>query len=161
MVDKKGLTNMNTLIAKPVVKNQYWVVTDGDKKVGNVIADGSGFNVKLNGTNTFYKNTGDIKRKARIQFQPLKTNNKPVDLPFATHPTTPKVYNSIFDVKRKLHLYTKTQKSKCYYAAGYYIINQTGANEVVFCPKYIFIQRYNYLGPFKTEDEAKNMINNL
>jgi len=37
------------LIAKPVVKNQFWIVTDGTSKVGNVIADGSGFEVKLNG----------------------------------------------------------------------------------------------------------------
>lgn len=152
---------MTTLIAKPVVKNQYWVVTDGNKKVGNVIAEGSGFNVKLNGTNTHYKNTSDIKRKTKIEFQTLKTNSAKVQLPFATYPTTSKVYNSIFDVKRKLHLYTKIAKSKCYHAAGYYVMNQNGVNEVVFCPKYIFIQRYPYIGPFKTEDEAKNLINSL
>lgn len=152
---------MNTLIAKPVVKNQYWVVTDGDKKVGNVIADGSGFNVKLNGVNRHYKNTSDIKRKAKIEFQTLKTNKTKIQLPFAIYPTTSKIFNSIFDVKRKLHLFTKSVKSKCYHAAGYFVINQTGENEVVFCPKYIFIQRYPYLGPYKTETEAKNMINNL
>ena len=152
---------MTNLIAKPIVKNQYWVVTDGDKKVGNVIAEGSGFNVKLNGNNTHYKNTGDIKRKTQIEFQTLKTDKNKVELPFATYPTTAKVYNSIFDVKRKLHLYTKLTKSKCYYAAGWFVMNQNGANEVVFCPKYIFVQRYPYIGPFKTEDEAKNMINTL
>lgn len=152
---------MKTLIAKPVVKNQYWVVTDGDKKVGNVLANGTGFNVKLNGTNTHYKNTNDIKRQAKIEFQTLKTNKTKIDLPFAVFPTTNKVYNSVFDVKRRIHLYTKTLKSKCYYAAGYYVMNQNGENEVVFCPKYIFIQRYPYIGPFKTEDEAKNMINTL
>lgn len=150
---------MSVLIAKPVVKNQYWVVTDGDKKVGNVLANGTGFDVKVNGVNTFYKTTNDIKRRAKIEFQPLKTNETKVKLPFATYPTTPKVYNSIFDVKRKLHLYTKTQKSKCFYAAGYYVMEQNGVEEVVFCPKYIFIQRYSYHGPYKTEDEAKNMIN--
>lgn len=152
---------MSALIAKPVVKNQYWVVTDGDKKVGNVIANGSGFDVKLNGKNTHYKNTNDIKRKARIEFQTIKTNKTKVQLPFATYPTTARVYNSIFDVKRKLHLFTKVQKSKCYYAAGYFVLNQNGTNEVFFCPKYIFVQRYPYLGPFKTEDEAKSMINSL
>lgn len=152
---------MNALIAKPVVKNQYWVVTDGDKKVGNVLANGSGFDVKLNGINTHYKNTNDIKRKAKIEFQTLKTNKSKVQLPFAIYPTTAKVYNSIFDVKRKLHLFTKTQKSKCFYAAGYFVINQNGNDEVVFCPKYIFVQRYPYNGPFKTENEAMSMINKL
>ena len=150
-----------TLTAKPIVKNQYWVVTDGEKKVGNVIAEGSGFNVKLNGHHTHYKNTSDIKRKARIEFQTLKTNKTKVELPFASYPTTGKIYNSMFDVKRKVHLYTKTAKSKCYHAAGYYVMNQNNGNEVVFCPKYIFIQRYRYIGPYKTEAEAKSMINSL
>ena len=99
-----------TLTAKPIVKDQYWVVTDGDKKVGNVIAEGSGFNVKLNGTNVHYKNTSDLRRKTKIEFQTLKTNKTKIQLPFAIYPTTAKVYNSMFDVKRKLHLYTKTQK---------------------------------------------------
>ena len=149
------------LIAKPIVKGEFWVVTDGDKKVGNVIANGSGFEVKLNGSQSHFKNANDVKRKTRIQFQTLKTDKTQPKLPFSSYPTTAKVYNSILDVKRKLHLYTKTQKSKCYYAAGYYVLNQTGQNEVVFCPKYIFIQRYPYAGPFKTEAEAKSMINSL
>ena len=149
------------LVAKPIVKGEYWVVTDGDKKVGNVIANGTGFDVKLDGKQAHFKNTNDVKRKTKIEFQTLKTNKTKVNLPFANYPTTSKVYNSIFDVKRKLHLYTKTLKSKCYHAAGYYVMNQNGQNEVVFCPKYIFIQRYSYLGPFKTEDEANSMINSL
>ena len=67
----------------------------------------------------------------------------------------------MLDIKRRLHLYTKTQKSKCYYAAGWYVMNQFGENEVVFCPKYIFIQRYPYSGPYKTRIEAEDMINKL
>ena len=149
------------LIAKPIVKGEYWVVTDGDKKVGNVIANGSGFEVKLNGNQAHFKNANDVKRKTRIEFQTLKTDKTQPKLPFSSYPTTAKVYNSILDVKRKLHLYTKTQKSKCYYAAGWYVMNQFGENEVVFCPKYIFIQRYPYSGPYKTRIEAEDMINKL
>lgn len=152
---------MKTLIAKPIVKDQYWVVTDGKEKVGNVIASGSGFNVIVNGTTKHFENTTDIRNNTRIQFQTLKTNKTTINLPFAKYPTTSKVYNSILDIKRKLHLYTKTQKSKCYYAAGWFAINQTNSFETVFCPKYIFIQRYPYHGPFKTKEEAENVINSL
>ena len=152
---------MTTLIAKPVVKDQFWVVTDGEKKVGNVIASGSGFEVKVNGTNTVYKDQKDVKKKTRIEFQTLKTDKTKTQLPFAHYPTTTKVYNSILDIKRRLHLYTKTPKSKCYHAAGWFVMNQNGVADIVFCPKYIFIQRYDYQGPFKTEDEAKTMINSL
>lgn len=148
-----------SLIAKPIVKNQYWVVTDGDKKVGNVLATGSGFDVKINGNNAHFKTTTDINKKTQIEFQKLKkTKPKNVNL-FSEYPTTDKVYNSVIDVKRKIHLYTKTQKSKCYYAAGWYVMNQTGEEEVIFCPKFIFVQRYPFKGPFKTKDEAEALIN--
>lgn len=152
---------MTNLIAKPIIENQYWVVTDGDKKVGNVVADGSGFNLKMNGVDTHFSTTTDIKKRTKIQFQTLKTDKSKAQLPFSHYPTTNKVYNSILDIKRKLHLYTKTPKSKCFYAAGWYAINQSNGYESVFCPKYIFIQRYPYQGPYKTKDEAENVINNL
>ena len=40
---------MSELIAKPIIKNQYWVITDGTNKIGNVVADQNGFDVKING----------------------------------------------------------------------------------------------------------------
>ena len=153
------MTN-NALIAKPVVKNQFWIVTNGKEKVGNVIADGSGFEVKLNGTITHYKNTTAISRQFHIEFQKNKIEKVRKEIPFSEYPTTKKVYNSVLDIKRRLHLFTKTQKSKCYYAAGWFTLNQGSESIVEFCPKYIFIQRYGYEGPFKSEDDAKQAINN-
>jgi hypothetical protein len=150
---------MSKLIAKPIVDNQYWVVTDGVQKVGNVTADGSGFSVVMNGTANHFENTSDIRSNTRIQFQTVKTNKNKIHLPFAQFPTTPKVHNSILDIKRKLHLYTKSAKSKCYYAAGWFALKQNDSFEPVFCPKYIFIQRYEYHGPFQTKEEVVNMIN--
>jgi hypothetical protein len=149
-----------TLIAKPVIKNQFWIVTDGKEKVGNVLADGSGFEVKLNGNKSHYKNTSAIKRQTNIEFESVRRADKSThDLPFKVYPTTSKVYNSILDIKRKLHLFTTGPKSKCYHAAGWFVIQQGSEKKAIFCPKYIFIQRYEYDGPFKTETEAKNVIN--
>ena len=155
------MTN-KTLIAKPVVKNQFWIVTDGNEKVGNVLADSSGFEVKLNGNKTHYKNTKAIQRVTQIEFQNFsKFSSEKKEVPFSEYPTTAKVYNSILDIKRKLHLFTKTTKSKCYYAAGWYTFKQGSEDKVIFCPKYIFIQRYEYQGPFKTKDEAEALINSI
>jgi hypothetical protein len=147
------------LIAKPVVKDQFWIVTDGTEKVGNVIADGSGFEVKLNGSKAHFKNTNSIQKQTNIEFQTIKIAKTKKEIPFNEYPTTKKVFNSILDIKRKIHLFTKTQKSKCFHAAGWYILFQGEEPSVTFCPKYIFIQRYEYLGPYKTEDEAKSVIN--
>ena len=148
-----------SLIAKPVVKNQFWIVTNGTEKVGNVIADGSGFEVKLNGNKTHFKNTNSIQKQTNIEFQTIKIDKTKKEIPFNEYPTTKKVFNSILDIKRKIHVFTKTQKSKCFHAAGWYILYQGEDPTVIFCPKYIFIQRYEYIGPYKTEDEAKKQIN--
>ena len=148
-----------SLIAKPVVKNQFWIVTNGTEKVGNVIADGSGFEVKLNGNKTHFKNTNSIQKQTNIEFQTIKIDKNKKEIPFNEYPTTKKVFNSILDIKRKIHVFTKTQKSKCFHAAGWYVLYQGEDPTVIFCPKYIFIQRYEYLGPYKTEDEAKKQIN--
>lgn len=147
------------LRAKPIIKGEYWVITDGDKKVGNVIAEGSGFDVKIGNNIQHYNTTKAITKKEQIEFEVIK-KNKDEKLPFDIFPTSSnRVYNSVLDVKRKLHLFTKTQKSKCYHAAGWFSIKQGSEFTTVFCPKYIFIQRYEYEGPFKTENEAKNSIN--
>lgn len=157
----RGIKMTKTLIAKPVIKNQFWIVTDGKEKVGNVLADGSGFEVKLNGNKSHYKNTTSIKRKTNIEFETVQKADKTKhDLPFKIYPTTGTVFNSMLDIKRKLHLFTTGIKSKCYHAAGWFVIQQGSEKTTVFCPKYIFIERYPYQGPFKTEDEAKSMINN-
>ena len=143
------------LIAKPIIKNQYWVVTDGKEKVGNVQATGSGYEVKLNGSTSQFDNTKTIERKTKIEFE-TAAKYKQRELPFAVYPTTGKVHNSMLDIKRKLHVFTKTAKSKCYYAAGWFNIQQGSSFETVFCPKYIFVTRYNFNGPYKTETEARS-----
>lgn len=152
---------MTELVAKPIVKDQFWVIKDGDKKVGNVLANNNGYELILNGNHVQFENQQAIKDKAKIRFEPLKSNKTKVGMPYPQYPITGKTYNSIFDVKRKLHLFTKTKKSKCYYAAGWYVIDLNGVPQTQICPKYIFIQRYPYIGPFKTQEEANVHINKL
>lgn len=150
---------MTDLIAKPIVKNQYWVITDGDKKVGNVVADQHGFDVKLNGTNLHFTSTDDIKQQTKIIFESVKSSKSKQNHPYPEYPTPNRVYNSVMDIKRKLDLFTKSPKSKCFHVAGWFTINQNGVEQVSFCPKYIFIQRYRYLGPFKSQEEAQQSLN--
>lgn len=150
---------MTELIAKPIIKDQFWIVTDGDKKVGNIEANNAGYGVQLNGTFLQFDNTDELKKNTHIRFDTLKSSEKKVGRPYPEYPTTARVYNSIMDITRGLHLYTKTKKSKCYHAAGWFVIDQNGTPQVIMCPKYIFIQRYSYQGPFKTESEAKSLIN--
>jgi len=153
---------MNELVAKPIVKDQFWIVTDGEKKVGNIEANNSGFGVKINGNFLQFNNADELKKSTHIRFESIKPPTKSkASLPYPEYPTTQKTHNSVFDIQRGLHIFTETKKSKCQHAAGWFAMNQNGVSQTIFCPKYIFIQRYPYKGPFKTEEEAMNVINTL
>jgi len=147
---------MTNLIAKPIVKNQLWVITDGTHKVGNVEADGTGYSVKIGGDTLHYADTKSIEKIFQVEFEKPRKTKKTPELPFAKWPTDGKTYNNFYDVQRKLHIYTTSPKSMCYHCAGYFRINMNGTWETIFSPKYIFIQRYEYYGPYNTLEEANN-----
>lgn len=152
---------MSNLVAKPIVKNQLWVITDGATKVGNIEANNNGYNVKIGGTSHTFSTTKSIEKNIHLVFEKPEARKKHVDVPFASWPTTGKTHNNFFDVKRKIHVYTKTPDSKCYYAAGYFNVNINGHVQTQFCPKYIFIQRYPFNGPYNSKSEAERELNTL
>jgi|TARA_R110001606_G_scaffold271213_1_gene419802 hypothetical protein len=147
------------LTAKPI-SDEFWILTDGERKVGNVCANNVGtFNVNLQNEMFEFESISKIQKKTNIKFVVPKETVVKAETPYPEYPHTARTYNSVYDVKRGLHVFTKTKKSKCFHAAGYFVVEHNGINQVIFCPKYIFIQRYPYKGPFKTKEEAKNLIN--
>lgn len=144
------------LKAKPIVKNQSWIVIDGDTKVGNVISTGSGFQVRLGDKLKVFDSTKTIKRNISIEFENPSKRRTKENLDYAVWPTVSRIYNSVFDVKRKLHIFTKSNKSRCYHAAGWFKVKMNDEWQTLFCPKYIFIQRYPYKGPYMNKNEADN-----
>jgi hypothetical protein len=144
---------MKNLIAKPIIKDQYWVVTDGEKKVGNLIANNVGVELKLYGNSSQYDSLISIEKDVHIAFDNNISNTPTQIRPFTEYPTPDKIYNSVMEIKKKLHLFTTSPKSKCYHAAGWFLFENEELG-LQFCPKYIFIQRYNYVGPFKTKTDA-------
>jgi hypothetical protein len=142
-----------TLIAKPIRKNELWVITDGEKKIGNVEADGTGYSVKIGDSESHFASTKSIEKMVHLVFERPQKPVKQGEPPYAHWPTTGKTYNNFYDVKRKVHVYTKTAASKCYYVAGYFKVLMNDEWQNIFCPKYLFIQRYQYHGPYNSEAE--------
>jgi hypothetical protein len=70
-------------------------------------------------------------------------------------------HNGMYDIKRKLPMFTKSNDSKSLYCAGYYVIKFEKGWVKSFCPKLITLQRYEYKGPFKTELEMKQVLSNV
>ena len=76
------------------------------------------------------------------------------------YPTDCIAYNGVWNVKDSLPLYTQSEDSKSWFAAGYYKLNINGNWIVQYCPKLIALQRNEYTGPFKT-DPGMNIFNEL
>lgn len=61
--------------------------------------------------------------------------------------------------KNNLPCFTKTEKSEVFFAAGYYGINfDNGGWLDSFCPKLSTLQKYEYIGPFKTDTDMNIAI---
>lgn len=74
-------------------------------------------------------------------------------------------YPEIYEVttnETDLPLYTKSEKSEVWYAAGYYCINFTNGGWLQSsCPKYKTLKKYGYVGPFNTEIEMRAKLSAL
>jgi hypothetical protein len=133
------------IIAKPVVPDRFWILKQNDEKVGNIQATANGYTVKILDQVEIYKSVRTIKQRVGIDFEPaVKTNKKPQNQ-----------VHGIYEVRRQLPLFTKTRKSKSWYAAGWYKVMQNRTWRVVRNPKLITLQRYPYHGPFHSEQEAQ------
>jgi hypothetical protein len=145
-----------SIIAKPIVKDQFYILTQDDKKVGNIEATGDGFAVRINNQVMPFKTIAMIRKQVDIEFPAVgnKPNKEPASYQVQGYPSGSRVYNPIWDVQHKLPLYTKNNKSRSWYAAGWYQVKQRRTWAIVQSPKLITLERYPYQGPFYTREEA-------
>jgi hypothetical protein len=145
-----------SIIAKPIVKDQFYILTQGDKKVGNIEATGDGFAVRINNTVMPFKTIAMIRKQVDIEFPAVgnKSNREPASYQVQGYPSGSRVYNPIWNVQHKLPLFTKNNKSRSWYAAGWYQVKQRRTWAIVQSPKLITLERYPYQGPFYTKEEA-------
>lgn len=140
------------ILAKPIVADKYWILQQDNKKVGTLENTNRGFVVRIDNREAEFKTIKTIKNRTNIVFEDSKQAKLNPEFEVNGFATDSKPYNAVYDVKRRLPLFTKKSKSKSVYAAGYYQIEINGETEVHFCPKVILLQRYNYRGPVHSPD---------
>ena len=96
------------IIAKPVIPNQFWILKDGDIKVGNIEAGPAGFEVKINNQVQSFKTLNSIKKEVAVDFEPsIRKKAVPVTNQVHGYSTSSKPFNAIYDVKHQVPLWTK------------------------------------------------------
>ena len=150
------------LLAKNILPQKFWIIENEDKsKLGTIQIDRGQVKVLINGS-TFNYNDFEtaLKQHAIQQSQDpieetvkVKTEHKVNGYPAKDAP-----FNEIYDAKLGLPMYTKNEKSKCFYAAGYYIIRFEFAWAPAYCPKVITLKRNEFRGPYQTQLEMKEQL---
>jgi hypothetical protein len=156
---------MTDLHAKPIIPEKFWIVEKGGAKFATLRKSEDNHFVMSNELGIkVYETKEKLTKEFGKDFFIAKIIKEADDAePNEVHgyatSTTP--HNSMFDVKRKLPLFTKSGDSKSLYCAGYYVIRFDKGWVKSFCPKAITLQRYEYQGPFKTELEMKQVLSNV
>ena len=147
---------MDELIAKPVVKNKMWIVEAyTGAKVGNIMAvEEGGFVYVHDEERELFSTIKLLSKKYNIVFAKAeKAKKEKLDVyDVYGFPTNSQPHNQVLDVQRYLPIYTKGSKSKSFFCAGYYIIKFSSTWVRAYCPKLITLNRYEYQGPFKTQE---------
>lgn len=146
------------IIAKPVIDKQFWILQENNRKVGNIEACDGGYQVKINNQIAQFKTIKLAARDANIVFEPAIKITRPKTTVDHVHgyPVSGRVYNPIWNVAQQLPVYTKTNKSKSWFASGWYNVRKGRTWQTVLAPKLIVLQRYAYQGPYYTEQEAND-----
>lgn len=144
--------------AKPVVPDQFWILRQDDRKIGNIEAESGGYAVNLNGHTLRVQTLSMLSERLDIDFQDPYTVHQPIQHDHMVHgyPTSAKPHNAIFNVQYQLPLWTEEPNSRSWLAAGWYRLQQHRTWRVVFCPKLILLTRYPFEGPYHTQDQARS-----
>jgi hypothetical protein len=158
---------MTELHAKPIVDGKLWIVEENGIRIGTLQKNESNHYIvsSKNGGELFFSKKSDVLKAFGKSFflkdviatvSPSETEDSCYGYPTRWVP-----HNAVYDVRKKMALFTKSNKSKSLFCAGHYIIKFPKNWVRSFCPKLITINRYPYQGPFKTEEEAREALANV
>lgn len=155
---------MTEIHAKPIVDGKFWIVEQDGTKIATLHKkENNKFVLSNTNGEIFFNKKDELTKKFGKDFF-LKSEKVKVTAAPSNEchgfPTSVKPYNAMYDVRRKLPLFTKSNASKSLYCAGYYTIKFNKGWVKSFCPKVITLERNEFRGPFKTELEMKAVLSN-
>jgi len=151
---------MSEINAKEILKNKFWIVeSEGDRVATITYSEDNRYMVSDKTGTHFFENEKKLKKNFGDNFKWTALSiAKEYLKEVHGFPTSTQPFNPIYDVQRKLPLFTKSKKSKSLYCAGYYIIHFDKGWVKSFCPKLITVERYESKGPFTTELEMRTEL---
>lgn len=148
-----------SLLAKAVVKNKCWIVEDGGTKIGTIMTNPDGVVYQHDEQREQFSSLKLLSDRYNIVVE--KTSTKKIvkeSHDVYGYPCEYKAHNVLWDVRKKLPVFTKGNKSKSFFCAGYYIVKFNNGWVKSYCPKLVTLNRYPYQGPFYTVEEMTEYL---
>lgn len=145
-----------TLLAKQVVRNKCWIVEDDGTKIASILANEQGVTFLQGAKREHFANLKMLADRYNIvvdKSRPTKIAKDPHGL--YGYQCDSRMHNVLWDVQKRLPVFTKSSKSKSFFCAGYYLIKFNLKWVKAYCPKLITLNRYPYQGPFTTAEEMQ------
>lgn len=158
------------LTAKEIVDGKIWILEDSGKKFATIQIGPNGTVVLIDNERkkTRFDNVGLLIKAYNITFD----KNKAIIIPkphkketiIYGFPTDSEPFNSLFDVKNQVPIYTRSANSEEYFCAGYYVIriitkfSPKVKYTTEFCPRFVKINRTEFDGPYATDAEATKQL---
>lgn len=150
-----------------IVKDKFWILEDAGIKLGTLRrTKSSDFEViiKEDGLETLSLDALTSKFGSKIlesrQVKKIESVEYGKDIDEVEgYPCKHRAFNKTLN-DSNIPIYTKTEKSKVLYAAGYYGLKFPGAGwKNAYCVKAETLDNYEFIGPFKTKTELEAEIN--
>ena len=146
------------LLARPIIDEKFWIIERNGEKVGT-LRKTQDLVLTINQKNFKFTDIESLCESTEIKFvtgkEVVVVEDTSKDFEVHGFPCKFKPYNDIYDLKRKLPLYTKTAKSQSFYCAGYYIIKFESGWLPSYCPKLITLGKNEFVGPYMSKFEMQ------
>jgi len=153
-----------------IVKDKFWILEDAGVKLGVIrLHDDSQYEVIIKEDGKTILNEKELTKQYGKNILKAKSFKKVESVEYGKDidsvggfPTKHVAYNkSSMNINEKtIPIYTKSEKSKVLYAAGYYGLhfeNKAGWKNA-YCIKAETLHTYNFIGPFRTKTELEAEI---
>lgn len=149
--------------AKTLIPEKEWLVRNSFGKIGSISKNKLGYEFLFKGHIVPFKSLSEIgDALGDVNFEDGDgLTVESIDYSIYGFPCDSKPFDPVYDVKRKLPIFIKNEQSKSQHCAGYYIIKFRKGWVKSFCPKLISLDRYDFAGPFRTDEEATAKYNEV
>ena len=144
--------------AKSIVPDQYWILTDSRGKIGNIQAQDHGFKVTMQNSTMTIDDLAALAQTMPVQFESTvsstATTHTEDQRSVHGYPVPCLPHNAVWDLRRRIPLWTRDAHSRSWLAAGWYRVRLHRTWKTVLCPKTILLDRYPWQGPYHDQQEA-------